>query len=285
MGAAGSDVLRRYSPAGQQNLVFSLKQAGVPIGGVLAGLLLPWLDARLAVGWTLAVCAALVLGTSAAIQPLRRQLDTTRDPQQSIRLSLLLSPANLQRPLRALGHHPNLLRVAIAGACFGVGQGVWFTFLVSHLVVHRGLSLAAAGALFAVMLVVSTMARPLLGWVADRLGAGRVLRASCVGSALATVALAFVSTAWPDWAVLLLVLAAGLTVSSWNGVQGAQAVQFARPGAVGEAATGAGLMIMIANVLGPALFGLMAALGGFTLGFLVAAAITLAAMWTLWRLP
>ena len=198
---------------------------------------------------------------------------------------LLLSPANLQRPLRALWQEPNLLRVAVAGACFGIGQGVWFTFLVSHLVVHRGLSLAAAGALFALMQVVSTVGRPLLGWLADRAGAGRVLRITCIGSGLATLALAAVSPTWPAWGVLLLVLLGGCTVSSWNGVQGAQAVYYARPGAVAEAATGGLLLIMLANVVGPVLFGLMASLGGFPLGFAVAALLTLAGWWPLRRLP
>src|SRR5215204_2541778 len=32
---AGSDVLQRYAPARHRNLIFSIKQAGVPVGGVL----------------------------------------------------------------------------------------------------------------------------------------------------------------------------------------------------------------------------------------------------------
>src|SRR3546814_17046802 len=38
---AGSEVLQRYSPPGKRNLIFSIKQAGVPLGGVIAGLAIP----------------------------------------------------------------------------------------------------------------------------------------------------------------------------------------------------------------------------------------------------
>ena len=38
---AGSEVLQRFSPPGKRNLMFSIKQAGVPLGGVMAGLLVP----------------------------------------------------------------------------------------------------------------------------------------------------------------------------------------------------------------------------------------------------
>ena len=37
---AGMDVLQRYAPPSHRNLLFSVKQAGVPLGGVAAGLLL-----------------------------------------------------------------------------------------------------------------------------------------------------------------------------------------------------------------------------------------------------
>lgn len=285
MPSAGSDVLRRYAPAGSQNLVFSIKQAGVPIGGVLAGLLLPWLATEAGLGITFAVCAVLVLLTLAAIQPLQRRLDATRDPLQSIHPRLLFSRPNLQRPLQVLGRAPDLRRIAIVGACFSVGQGAWFIFLISHLVVYRGMSLVAAGAMFALMQVVSTFGRPGLGWVADRLGATRVLRWTCIGSTVATLALAGLSPAWPTWSVWLLVVVAGCTVSSWNGVQIAQTVRFAPVGAVGDAATGATLLIAITSVLAPVLFGLIAAVGGFQLGFVVAALITAAAMVPLAKLP
>src|SRR5438045_9794075 len=48
---AGSEVLTRLTPPAHRNLVFSIKQAGVPLGGVLGGLAIPPLIE--AIGWRL----------------------------------------------------------------------------------------------------------------------------------------------------------------------------------------------------------------------------------------
>src|SRR3546814_15451906 len=58
---AGSDVLQRYSPPGTRNLIFSIKQAGVPLGGVIAGLAIPAMV--ISVGWRAALfaCPPLVV--------------------------------------------------------------------------------------------------------------------------------------------------------------------------------------------------------------------------------
>src|SRR5690606_15883691 len=58
---AGSEVLQRFSPPSKRNLVFSIKQAGVALGGVIAGLAIPAIV--FATGWriTLVVCALLVV--------------------------------------------------------------------------------------------------------------------------------------------------------------------------------------------------------------------------------
>lgn len=284
--AAGSDVLRRYAPAGNHNLIFSIKQAGVPIAGVLAGLLMPGLAVSIGLAATFWICALLAIVTMLGMQPLQRQLDETRDPTQAIHPRLLVSLTNLRRPLRALADDPNLRRIAVAGTFFAIGQGVWFTFLISYLVLHLHMSLPAAGASFALMQAVSAFGRPAMGWVADRLGARTILKAASIASALTTVALALLTSEWPSWAVVALMVTAGATVSSWNGVQGAQTAHFARPGAVAESTTGASLLIFLANIVGPAGFGAIVALGGdFRLGFWLAAVCTLAALIPLSRLP
>lgn len=284
--AAGSDVLRRYAPMGSHNLIFSIKQAGVPIAGMLAGLSMPGLAVSIGLPATFWVCALLAIVTLMAMQPLQRQLDQTRDPSQTIHPRLLVSIANLQRPLRALADNANLGRIAAAGTFFAIGQGVWFTFLISYLVLYLRMSLPAAGALFALMQAVSAFGRPAMGWLADRLGARAVLMAASIASALTTVALALLTPQWPNWAVVALAAAGGCTVSSWNGVQGAQTAHFSRPGAVAESTTGASLLIFLANIAGPAVFGAIVALGGdFRLGFWLAALCTLAALVPLSRLP
>lgn len=284
--AAGSDVLRRSAPAGSHNLVFSIKQAGVPLGGVLAGLFVPGVADSVGLTATFGLCAALAIATLVAMQPLQRRLDASRDPLQATHLRLLISVANLQRSLRSLAIDANLRRVAAVGGFLAIGQAVWFTFLISYLVLYQGLSLPSAGALFALMQIVSAFGRPAMGWLADRKSPTTVLRAACIASSLATMALALITPQWPHWALVALMVAGGATVSSWNGVQIAQAAYLARPGAVAETTTGTTLIVFLGTIVGPALFGVIVAIGGdFRLGFGLAAACTLAALVPLSKLP
>ncbi len=284
--AAGSDVLRRHAPAGRQNLVFSIKQAGVPLGGVVAGLSMPWLADWLGLLATFAVCAALAIATLVAIQPQRRVLDAGRDRAQHIHPRLLLSVANLKRPLQAVVANAQARRIAAVGGLLAFGQGVWFAYLISYLVLYRNLPLAEAGALFALMQAVSAFGRPAMGWLADRMSANLILQVCCIGSAVASAVLALVTPQWPYWALATLMAVGGASVSSWNGVQIAQVARYSPPGAVGEFTTGATMLVFLANIVGPVLFGALAALSGsFRLGFVMAALVTLAALPPLSRLP
>src|SRR5207248_3007646 len=71
---AGSDLLQRFAPKRHRTLIFSIKQAGVPLGGVLAGLIMPPLAL---IDWRLAIAASVVLAfmVTVAIQPLREGID------------------------------------------------------------------------------------------------------------------------------------------------------------------------------------------------------------------
>jgi MFS family permease len=94
---------------------------------------------------------------------------------------------------------------------------------------------------------------------------------------------AIVTPQWPTFALILLSALAGVTVSSWNGVQLAEVAREAPKGRVGETTSGATLVIFLGYVLGPALFAfLLAVTGGYRLPFLVTAALSCAAALALW---
>ena len=86
-----SHVLARVAPAERRGLVFSIKQSAVPMGGLLAGLIVPPV-VELA-GWRagVATVAAMVCLSAIAIQPLRARLDDDRDRLPSLTLQYELS--------------------------------------------------------------------------------------------------------------------------------------------------------------------------------------------------
>jgi predicted MFS family arabinose efflux permease len=277
--AAGSDVLQRYSPPDRRNLIFSIKQAGVPIGGVLAGLVLPPLLERSGIGGVVLFAVAFGLVAVVAVQPLRAEIDADRSTNP-VSIGSLFSSDNLLGPFRAVMRTPSLHRLALAGTCLSASQGIWFTFLVTFLVVVHGHSLALAGAVFALMQFTGIFGRVVLGVAADRIGSGLpVLAVMGVTSAICSLVLAASSAAWPGQAIFALAAFAGIAVSSWNGVHIAESVKLA-DGDVRAAAAGATAITFCGYLGGPMLFALMLAAGGrYEHGFVAVAVVGLVGSW------
>jgi MFS family permease len=282
---AGNDVLQRYAPARHRGLIFSIKQAGVPLGGVIAGLALPALIEGF--GWRAALVfsALLVLVSLAAVEPLRHDIDAARDRTQPIGLRRLLSLSNLLQPLRILQESPDLARVGIAGGCFAAGQGAWLAFLVTYAAAKLDCSLAQAGLLFAVMQATGMVGRLIIGFIADRMRSGILaMLVVAVGSALSSFMFAAASATWSFAALTAIVALAGLSVTGWNGVQLSELARLAPPGRVAEASAGGTVLVFVGFVLGPILFAaLVAGTGRYEPGYIATGAIAIVALWPLLR--
>lgn len=280
---AGNDVLHRLAPAKHRGMIFSIKQAGVPAGGIIAGLALPPIAE--AYGWrmSLVFAAVLVAATIMAVQPMRNALDAGRATAQSLAIRAFLSPANILEPLRALRTSSSLTRLAAAGACLAIGQGIWFAYIITFAVSDLGYDLRAAGFAFAAMQATGVFGRVLLGGLADRVrSASRLLGFVGIASGLTSLVMVLAAPQWPFWAFCALSSVAGVTVSSWNGVQMSEIARRAAHGLVREASSGATIVIFLGYVFGPLAFAtLVSVTGRFDLGFLVASTAGFMGFWLL----
>jgi hypothetical protein len=75
---AGSLILMRAAPPRHRTLIFSIKQAGVPLGGALAGLVSAPFAVEHGVLPTLAMLGAVLMACCLAVQPLRATLAEER---------------------------------------------------------------------------------------------------------------------------------------------------------------------------------------------------------------
>ena len=251
---AGSEVLQRFTPPAHRNFVFSIKQAGVPLGGVVAGLTIPPLVNSL--GWRSALVVAAI-GSIVAVAltlPVRSRIDPPPDQRVGARLvSFRLSDIVL--PLRSLSRAPTLWRISWVGCLLAIAQACWVTFAVTYLVVVLGLSLSVAGLVFAVMQATSVIGRMALGWIADHAASSTTtLAVASVGSALSTIAFGMADPGWPVWAFIALAAVAGFLVSGWNGVQIAEVARRSPPELIGECAAGAVILVFMSNMLAPVAF-------------------------------
>ena len=272
-GPAGSRILQATAPPGHRVLIFSVKQAGAPAGGALAGLVAAPLAA--VAGWQAALLAGIgvALACAALIQPLRPALDAERDPTRPLREGF--TPRRLMAPLTTLRLHPVLPPLTLQAFAFAALQGSLFSFTVSWLVEEHGLGLTAAGSIFASMQVAGVVGRLVLGWAADRLGdATRSLAVhGLVAAGLS--ALWVLVGAGAHWGLAVpLAIACGFTAASWNGIFLAEVARVSPPDRVAEASSGAIMLCFLGYLTAPAAFAAtVTATGSWLLPFLVACAL------------
>ncbi|MBM3489362.1 MAG: MFS transporter [Alphaproteobacteria bacterium] len=259
---AASQLLAKVASARNRNLIFSIKQTGVPLGGVVAGLVAPRL--ALEFGWQAALAFAVVLALTlaCALLGLRRRWDDDREPRARLR-SVGLGSAGLVWRLPALR--------ALSGftTCYAALQLCVMTYVVTLLVSEARMPLIKAGVALAVVQTAGVTGRIFWGWFADRWHSGGVALLLIAGFAVAAAgALTQLSPAWPDLAVYAVLAVLGATGIGWNGVAMGEVMRLSPPGTV-SMATGGILFFSFAGVLvGPAGFSLAyQATGSYALTF------------------
>ena len=260
---ASSTILADRVPEGLRAFIFSIKQSGVPIGGAIAGAIVPVLIVLF--GWQSAAIAIAAIGlvVIVAMQPMQRQMDAThaRPPQQA--------GVSLLEPLRLVMSHPRLRELAISSFTFSGMQMCLGSYLVVALVARAGFSLPAAGAALSVAMIAGAAGRPIFGAMADRwIAPRRLLGWLGLGMSAGAFLTAAVSAAWPATAIYLLAFAFGAAAVGWNGVYLAEVARIAPAGRAG-AATGASLAMTYSGVVVlPLLFwGVHAATGSYAASF------------------
>ncbi|MCD8517246.1 MAG: MFS transporter [Burkholderiaceae bacterium] len=252
---SSSHLLIKTTPPERMSLVFSIKQTGVPVGGMLAGLLVPSMEVLM--GWQAAfvMVALFCVLCALAVSPLRTQLDEDRNP--AIRPSLIKS---FIEPIKLVFAQPSLRILAAVSFLFAITQLSLTTYLVTFLYEDLGWGLIAAGVALTVAQAAGVGGRILWGWVADNwLGSGYMLIGVALmllgGAALMPWLTADTQTVW----LYLLLMLLGATAIGWNGVYLAEVARQAPTGLAGMATGGTLGFTFLGVLCGPPLFGVAAA--------------------------
>lgn len=267
---ASSHLLIKSTPPEKLSFVFSVKQTGVPLGGMIAGATVPSLD--IFIGWQWAfICAGIAcLICSWAVQPLREGLDDDRDP--TVRPSLATS---FVLPLTLIFSHRTLRQLSYMSFMFSIAQMALMGYLVTFLYEDLGWSLVAAGGALTVAQAAGVSGRMLWGYVSDRwLGATMmliVIAVLLVIGALGTVMLGPESSPWFLFPVLVIF---GASAIGWNGVFLAEIARQAPKGQAGVATGGTLCITFLGVMVGPPLFGVLASvLGSYGLSYVAIAVL------------
>jgi len=249
LAPSASALLIRFAPPARRNVLFSIHQTSIPLGGMVAALGAPVVAINF--GWRFAfACAFILVVCAVALMQVGRQgWDDDRDASTR---ALATHPfAGFLSNWR----NPQLRRLSLAGFSFCWAQFCASAFTVVACVQALDMSLIAAGTVLLVVQVSNASGRVVAGWIADRMGGAAAVLA-WMGWAMLFVSIGFfwLSPEWPLPLTYLMFAALGITSGAWAGILLAEVGQLAPAGHVGPVVGGALVYINLGKLAGPAVF-------------------------------
>jgi nitrate/nitrite transporter NarK len=276
---ASTHLLAPRTPKRVFNMIMSLRQIGVPLGGVVAALALPPLVPL--IGWRGALLAEMVpvILLVLAMEVPRQAWDQERDPRGGVWGKTLLQPFVLLRD-------PRFARLSVACFLYSGLQLCLVAFMTVHLTTAVGFDLIRAGQVLAVYQVAGSLSRPVWGWVADRfLTPGRTLALHGAGMTVSALLTAQFGPAWPVLAIFAVSFLAGCTAGGYTGVAYAEYASLG--GSRRTEATGLGTAIMFSGglLIPPAFGALVTMWGGYVDSYRLMAVLALLCGLLMWKQP
>jgi len=248
---AASHVLNRYTDPARRNLIFSIKQTGVPLGVMVAAFLMPPLTLAGGAPVAYGVVAALAIAMLLFLQTARPTWDDDRNPGASLR-------GNPLAGLPMIWRHPLLRWLSVSAFCYAFCQLCVTSFTVTMLVTEMDLGLVEAGLLLSLVQFSGVVSRIGFGLWADRKGSALVpLALVGAGTAFMCAITALLDPGWSRTALWLLLVMLGGTAVGWTGMFVAEVARIAPRGQVGLA-TGSAIAFNFLGILaGPAIFAIV----------------------------
>jgi MFS family permease len=248
----GSKAIKTWFSKKQRGMAMGIRQTGVPLGGMIAALVFPFLSIRY--GWRLTLfVAGITCIVSAIVYYLlyKERSDGISEKQAAgLKKSLL--------EFRKLLSNTSFLFASIISVVMVASQFSTVTYMILYLVEDIDFSLIMGGTILAVTQFSGAVGRIVWGTVSDRLFNGdrkKVLMIIGLVNASMIVLIAFLTNSSPTWWIVLVVALLGFSAIGWNGLFITLISELVTDDQ-GGAAVGLALTItQIGIVAGPPLFG------------------------------
>jgi sugar phosphate permease len=261
VNAASGRAVMSWFGRDERGFALGIRQTALPIGGLLAALLLPPIAAA---GGVQAGLVALAAGCLAAALAGASGLREAPHTEGEL--------ADLGHPVR----DPRMWRLSIGSALVLAAQISILSFLILFLHGERGLSTAAAAGVFALIQALGAAARILSGRWSDRIRARIApLRQLALGLT-ATLAAAAALLSAPLPILIPVFVAAGALSLSWNGLSFTAAAELAGRARAGAALGFQQTALAITSAAAPPAFAAVVEAGSWSLAYGLAAAMPVA---------
>lgn len=270
---SASHILIRFTPTHRRNIVFSLKQSGVPLGGVLTATIMPAITVTVGWQWTLWIDAFAALSMAVLMERWRKRWDDDRVPSTPLAASPVGSIAIIWRQYR-------LRLMAIGGAGIVVSQICMQNYTVAMFYEQFSMPLVQAGLILTFAQIGGVCGRLFWGWYADRIRDALLVMLILTGTLiLTTLSMSMLGSDWPQPLVYLLFFVLGVTASGWNGVFLGEVARLAPAGQVSPATGGALFFVNVGSTAAPILFAAAyTTLGSYSQSFALLVLPSIAAM-------
>lgn len=276
--ASASQILISVTEKNKRAFIFSIKQSGIPIGGMLSALTTPYFAEQLgwrAAGYAVSISCLLIF-LFLFVNRHRWNIEDRNTAPTSFNPFL---------PLIAI-HRSRRLMMLIYMAVFYVGiQIVWLTFMSPFFVEDLQFSLAEAGYFLAIVQVTGIVGRILWGWLSDRLqdNFSAMLMLGWI-MVICCAAPYFLNTDTSILVLTLLCFFIGFSAVSWNGVFHAALIEIADPGETVQVIAGMAFYIYVAMFTWPALYALLIEWSGnYTISMTTLVLFSFAGIYCAWQ--
>ena len=251
-----SHLLARFAPSHNRNFIFSLKQTGVPLGGIGAAVITPPVAVAFGWQWALIGNALAMFLLIALLERARAYWDEDRQPAARM-------VGNPFGGVAIIWRSPALRLLSIAGACFVIVQICLSTFTVVLFAEDMQLGLVQAGIVLMASQLGGVTGRVFWGWLADLtrncFGMLAILAAVMTAASLTCIA---ITPAWPILASCALFFVLGSTASGWNGAFLAEVARLSERRDISSATGGSLVVVNSGKLVGPIAFANAYAFGG-----------------------
>mgnify|MGYP003631716590 FL=1 len=278
-GPAAADLLTRFTPSNKKNLIFSIKQAGVPLGGVLVSIVGPILASLW--GWksAFAVVGGVCLLTLLALQYRRNYWDSGHRQLSYKKKHYTPSLFHKNSPFFWLG---------ATGFFMSSVQICLLSFSILYMVDSLEISPVSAGLIASLMHFSGVASR--IGWgvAADVIGSSMLVLLFLAGSSfIFFIILAFAGSSTPTWFPIVLLVTSGVSALGWNGVYLAEAARRSDLNNASESTAIALIFTFFGALSAPSLFALaLWYFDSYSVPFFLVsinAALAFFCIWRCWR--
>lgn len=266
----GSKVILKWFPKEMRGLAMGIRQAGIPIGGALAGVTIPLLTLKFSLSYTINVIATIcVVGGLLFFIFYKESNAREHTSREDVRLSFWMQ-------LKRVICKNELYPIFITGICMISLQMILVGHFMKFLAVEKSITPILAGKVFSIMLFAGMIGRIILATISDTYYKGNrrtpLFICVCISFCLILVVVMSIHT-MRLWTLFVASGLLGFFAIGWFSLFMVEVAESANEESVGLTVSFALTLNQIAIIFAPALFGYIVDGKGYTYAWIGIAAL------------